>query len=676
MSKTSKYFLIICIMLIVSIACGTLPASLPNDTPTNTPIPPTNTPLPALPVKVGEENPNEPVFITGKIPFTSPFFLDTISEAYVMLEDETGFILRDKEYIFPLNSQVLGPVELIDDETLTYQLALPAVPQGAMNDLDHDGEDDLGVQVFAIAYWSNTWGGPFLEPRDGRGWSSAYASTITDPDRDYEITGGILIVWAPDDGQEFPVGFGEDNKLFTDDDPVAPIPAGYNIVDLNETPFKFYKEAQPTINLIEGAVEVNDYSQMSYAEAFDALFEKVSIEYPFTKDKGIDWQALYDKFAPQFKNARDDSDFFEALHAFANAIPDAHIGIGFNQIVSQYFFENYGGSFGMVLSELSDGRVIISRVLPDTSADKAGLVPGTEIIQWNGKPIRVAIDEIQPFFGPYSTPHHKRLEQVVFLTRVPPGSQIEIVYRLPNSQNTDTASLNADIEYDSLFEAIPTFAQDILTLPIEAQILEQYNLAYIKISSFSDDYNLTAQLWDRYVNEIIDAEIDGMILDIRVNGGGNSGLAKDIAGYFYTEKKEISRRLYYNHELGEWEIKKPNASIEPGPQYLDMPVVVIVSPYCVSACEGFAYALSLQDNVTIIGHYPTAGAYGEVGRGQYNLPGDFSMQFPTGRTETPDGKLLIEGTGVIPDITIPLTEADAIGQSDSLLEKAISLLTD
>ena len=57
-------------------------------------------------------------------------------------------------------------------------------------DVDQDDAEDTGVQVFAIAYWSNTWGDPFLETRDGTGWSNAYASTTTDAENDYEINGG------------------------------------------------------------------------------------------------------------------------------------------------------------------------------------------------------------------------------------------------------------------------------------------------------------------------------------------------------------------------------------------------------------------------------------------------------------------------------------------------------
>ena len=59
------------------------------------------------------------------------------------------------------------------------------------------------------------------------------------------------------------------------------------------------------------------------------------------------------------------------------AIPDAHVGASLN---SQIFFEDAGGSFGLVLAELSDGRVLVTKVLPDTPGWQAGIAPGAEII--------------------------------------------------------------------------------------------------------------------------------------------------------------------------------------------------------------------------------------------------------------------------------------------------------
>ena len=674
MSQRKVFIAILSMLILASLACQVTTQATP--TPTLAPPPPTTTPtpLPPRPVEPGEANPDEPVFVTGEIPFTSPFFLDSIAEAFVMLEDQAGFIQRNLDFEFPLTSQAIGPVELVDDDTVTFQLALPAIPQGTLIDLDNDGEEDTGVQVFAVAYWSNTWGGPFLERRDGTGWSNAYASTTTDSDRDSEIDGGTLLVWSPDDEQGFPTGFGDDGKLFTEDDPTAPIPAGYTLVSLDEQPFRTYKEARPNMGLHEGDTAVNDYSDQSYTEAFDALFEKVSVEYPFTPDKSINWDDLYDEYAPRVADASDDEDFFWALKDFTLAIPDAHIGIGFNDMIGDLFYEKYGGSFGLILTELSDGRFLVTNVLPGTPGADAGIQVGAEILDWDSQPVGEAIGEVVPFFGPYSTEHHQQLEQLVFLTRVSPGSEVTISFANPMDAAPQEITLESDVEYDSLFEWIPSFAENELALPVEGMVLDESGLGYIRITTFSDDYNLEAQLWGRYIDELIEYGVPGLIIDVRVNGGGSSGLARDFAGYFFDEEVTLSRRSYYNNLLGKFEYKDYPARIIPGPAYFDGPMAILISPYCVSACEGFAYALAQRDNVIVLGHFPSAGAYGEVGRGQYNLPADLSIQFPTGRSETPEGDLLIEGMGVVPDIVVPITEASALGQIDAVLEAAIEAL--
>ncbi len=126
--------------------------------------------------------------------------------------------------------------------------------------------------------------------------------------------------------------------------------------------------------------------------------------------------------------------------------------------------------------------------------------------------------------------------------------------------------------------------------------------------------------------------------------------------------------------LATFEPNEIPSKITPAPLYYDGDIAVLVSPACISACEGFAYALQQSPQTVVVGHAATAGAFGEVGRGQYELPGDLSLQFPTGRPETLDGDVLIEGVGVEPDIFVPVTEASALGQVDAVLEAAIDAL--
>jgi C-terminal processing protease CtpA/Prc len=636
---------------------------------------PSVTPIaaPATPAASPGAPSDEPHLITGSIRYTSPFFLEGNAEPFVLLEDEAGFVRRDKDFTFPLAGQTIGPVDLVEDGLLHYSLALPARPQGTLVDVDNNGRQDDGLMVFAIAYWSNTWGGPFLEPRDGRGWSNAYTSAHTDPYRQDEIDGGTLLIWAPDGAQSFPSGFGTDGLLFTADDPTAPVPAGYSLIDLNATPFRVYRQAEPDIELLEGVVAVTDLSSEDYAAAFEDLFAKVSREYPFTQDKAIDWDALHATFTPRFQRATSFEAYYRALKDFTLSIPDGHIGVSFNADV---FYADDGGSYGLVLVELSDGRVIAQNVIASTSdgqrtpAAAAGILPGAEILEWNGQPTGQALDKVEPFIGPHSTAHAKRLMQLVFLTRNPVGTAVTFRYQNPGAAPTET-SLTSITEYDSLFAAFPEYSYDKLALPVEAHVLSDSGLGYIRITTFSEDYNLMARLWEFHLKQLVDAEVPGLIIDVRNNGGGNGGLASDFAGYFFDHTIDLSKELYYNETTGGFEEQGVPARLEPGPFQFHGPVAVLVSPNCASACEGFVNALAQEGRSIVVGHAPTAGMYGEVGRGQYSLPGDLSLQFPTGRPETMDGKLLIEGVGVVPEVQVPVTYDSVMGSSDTVLQAAV-----
>jgi carboxyl-terminal processing protease len=317
--------------------------------------------------------------------------------------------------------------------------------------------------------------------------------------------------------------------------------------------------------------------------------------------------------------------------------------------------------------------VLATQVLAGFPAATEGIHVGAEILTWNGQPIADAITAVQPYFGPYSTEHHERIDKASFLTRMPPGDEVTFTYRNPDSAVTD-ATIQSVVEYESIFATISYFNFDSLELPIEGEVLDNSGIGYIRITTFSDDYNLLARTWERYIENLIDNEVPALILDLRSNGGGNGGLALDFAGHFFDEEIILSEHLYFNDVTGEFEARDTPSRIEPAPVLFEGPVAVLVGPDCASACEGFANAMSQGGRAIIVGHYPSAGMYGEVGRGQYLLPGDLDLQFPTGRPETPDGELVIEGVGVVPDILVPVTEESALGLRDAVLEAAIDAL--
>lgn len=622
---------------------------------------------------------DEPVLITGTIPYTWPFFEDMNTGPFVLLEDQAGFVHRDEDFIFPLESQVIGPVWTREEGVLEYTLTLPSVPQGTLVDVDNNGRADTGLMVFAVAYWSNTWGGPFLEERDGTGWSGAYSSTVVNFDRDNEIESGLLVIYALDDQQSFPTGFGADGLLFTEDDPVAPVPAGYSFVDLNQQPFNIFKQAHLELELVEGDLGLRDYSDMGFGEAFETFFARASLEYPFTQEKNVDWQALHTEFAPQFGRVSNSRQFFDVMQAFMMRIPDGHIGMTPN---GDAFWEREGGGFGWVLTQLSDGRVVVSQVL-DTVEDastgqrvsspaaETGVQVGAEIISWNGQPAAQALAATPLFFGPASTPDGELLDRLTMFARIELFQALDLEYRNPGGQSV-SVTLASVPELDSYFASygIP----DALQQPVEGEIFEELGIAYIRINDFLGDPDLMARTWEHFIAGMNEEGVESLVLDMRYNSGGSMGLAFGFAEFFYDEEVTLWSGEYYNGLLEEFKISERPVQLKPTTDYFDGDIIILISPTCVSACEGFTYSLSSTGRARVVGYSTSAGAFGGVGLGQYRFPGDYDFQIPTTKSIDSNGNTILEGIGIVPDILVPFTMDSLMSSEDELLQIAIAEL--
>jgi C-terminal processing protease CtpA/Prc len=622
------------------------------------------------------------VQLTGDIEITNELILAIyFYERFVMLEDLSGYVQRDYEYVQPLDAQILGPITINEDGTLTYILNLPAKPVSPAVDIDNDNQEDSGLQVWQVVMNANYMDDPFLGEDESGGWSASYASARIDSENKNEIFGGLLLIWSPDGAQEFPTGFGEDGLLFTQDDPVDTVLPGYTLVNLDEEPFSFTKDEILNIPLYEGELSVNDYTEMSWTEAFKALHEKVSREYPFTTLKNLDWEALYSKFAPLIEEAENQSDetaYFLALRDYAWSLPDGHVRLSLGEIGSQLFNKETEGGYGMAVTGLDDGSVVAIIVTPDGPADQAGISWGAEILAWDGLPINEALDQIVPWSMPFSTQEAKRVQQYRYLLRAIPDTQVDVTFKNPGADSSETITLTAVPETET-FSATSVYAgYDFNALPIEYQFLPE-GVGYIKINSLSDDINLIIRLWEWAIARMIAMDVPAIIIDLRQNSGG-SPLGTLFASYFVDERIDISRSYYFSEKTGQFETYGPPNYTEPDDDlFYDGQLGILVGPACASACEDVAYVLSQLEQTRVFGFYASSGMFGEVARGQYSLPGNYSFQAPTGMNQNMEGQIIIEGTGVVPDVRVPLNldtvKAQYVDNQDVVLEYTLEVIS-
>ena len=623
--------------------------------------------------------------ITGSLAYTNPFFTAGVSQPLIILEDQAGFVDRNERFLMSPESQVLAQITSnFYDSPFTYSLSLPIEPRAELRDVDHDGETETGVMVYAVAYWTNVYGDPYLEKRDlqGGGWSGAYASTVmsNDPILRLEITGGKYLIYSPDDQQSFPSDFGADSKLFTADDPIVNIPEGYMVVDLDARPFTFDRAEDVVIDLLEPEeAALDDFSAMSYADAFDAMVDLFKREYAFTEYRNLDWDALREEYSPRFVTADSQSDpvkYALALRDFLWEIPDGHVGMDLS-LINDLFLEETAGGFGLAMRQVDDGRVIINFLLEGSPAAEVGIQLGAEIIAVDDVPIEEALNNTFVWAHQVlGSPEGTRLQQLRYITRGPLEVDKEFTFKNPDGEE-QTIALTPILERESFASSSFNISVTGNELPVTHEILPSgYGL--IKVNSFFDDEYLTIALWERAIRELKGAGVAGIILDMRNNGGGSGFLADQMAAYFFNEEgiitgkggafNEVTGEFYFDPR-GVDELYLPAEEL----RYLG-PVAVMVGQACASACEFFSYNMTYEDRALIVGQYPSGGLGGGVN--DFLMPEAVSIRFTVGRELDVNGEVHIEGKGVAPTVKVPVTEETLFAEGDVILEYAENALTE
>jgi len=657
-TKTFSFVVLTVVLIITSAACS--------PTPVHTPTP------------LAAEVPGGAVEISGTFTYTNTIIVNTYYvENSVALADMHGFVVRDQNWVTPVNSQTLGYMH-IDEKNLngSYHLDLPAVPEGTYNNVSNDGKTDKGVQIFAVSWWPNLAGGPFSEGDDpSYGWPNYLASVVTDSANHDEVVSGKLVVWAPDDNQMFPTGFGPDGLLFTKDDPVGPIPAGWSVIDLNQKPFGISRSAQQDVTLYEPKdYAVKDFSNLSYSAAFDQMFQIVKVQYAFNgvPNKAPNWDQLYAQVDPEVKAAEQKNDptaYYSALKDFTLGFKDGHTGLS-GAAGDQLFQQTGVSGYGIAIQQTDSGSFIVTYVTSGSQAALAGIQVGAQVTQFNGDPIADAVSKVKPFGGPFSTDIALHYQQARYLMRAPLGTVARITYQNPGSA-AQTVPLIAFQDPDSFNSTSQFRGFDQNALPVESQILSD-GVGYIKINSNEDDLNLIMRLFKRALQIFQDNQVPGIIIDMRQDLGG---APLGLAGYLTNTTIIEGQTQYFDPTTGKFESEGIPDKVTPFvEQYTFNKMALLVGQACYSACEIDAYGFSKVPGMAVVGQTPTSGTEADVARGQFNMPTGISMQFPTGRIVLPDGSLFLESTGVAPTVKVPVTVQSLTSGQDVVLQQAENIV--
>ena len=185
------------------------------------------------------------------------------------------------------------------------------------------------------------------------------------------------------------------------------------------------------------------------------------------------------------------------------------------------------------------------------------------------------------------------------------------------------------------------------------------NIGYIQVSSF---YEVTATQFIAAVGDLNTQGMEGLIVDLRDNGGGLLDIAVEMLDFMLPEGK-----IVYTKDKDDNIIDSYNSTDE---QKFTKPLAVLVNGYSASASEIFAGAIKDYGIGTLVG----TNTYGKgIVQRMFPLEDGSAVKVTIAKYFTPNGND-IHKIGIKPDVEIELDSQaykDSDGEKDNQLDAAI-----
>lgn len=286
----------------------------------------------------------------------------------------------------------------------------------------------------------------------------------------------------------------------------------------------------------------------------------------------------------------------------------------------------YGG-IGVVVSPGEDNLITVVSPIEGTPGERAGLKAGDKIIKVEG----------QEFMA-------DSMDKAVKVMKGEPDTKVALTIL-----RKDKEGKNEYIDMDIVRE-------EIRLVTVQSEIVED-DIGYLKITSFDQ---LTYEEFKENLDDLIDQDVSGLVLDLRNNPGGLLDICVDISDELlgegvivYTETRD-GERTYEKSKKG----------------HTDIPLVVLVNEGSASASEILAGAIQDRDRGILVG--TTTFGKGIVQRIKQLSDGS-GLKLTVSEYFTPNGTN-IHGIGIEPDIVLELPEdIEEIGPGN--LEEDIQLKT-
>ncbi|HMD97842.1 MAG TPA: S41 family peptidase [Terriglobia bacterium] len=390
-------------------------------------------------------------------------------------------------------------------------------------------------------------------------------------------------------------------------------------------------------------------SQKNRLDLFARVWQIVNQDYYDPSFNGVDWKAVRERYQPRVEASTSDGEFYLILREMVGELHDAHTRF-FSPGERERHRKREAVSAGAHVYEV-EGKIVVAGVDPGSEAARDGVAAGMVVSTIDGKPAADRMAEVRAEVGSSSSERATALLAYGRLLMGEPDSILRL-----GLVREDGSSLEV---------ALPRrLVSD--TPKVEARLLPSGH-GYIRFNRFIPPV----------ASEIRQAlegfrSTRGLIIDLRGNGGGDLAETARVAGYFFARKTPIARIITRTGKppaffMGLAHVPNEFSAGRLGGEIYREPVALLVNEGTSSAAELFSAALLENSRATVVGRRTCGCVLGILH--QRKLKGGGELDVSEVGFTTAQGRRL-EGVGVIPDQSVPLTLADLRARRDAALEAA------
>lgn len=279
----------------------------------------------------------------------------------------------------------------------------------------------------------------------------------------------------------------------------------------------------------------------------------------------------------------------------------------------------------------TNGKLLtITKPIPGSPAEKAGLQSGDQVIALDGQDVTGLLPEAVR-------------EKVLG----PEGTTVTLTIQRPAQ--------------DAPFDVKITRA--VIVVPSVTSKMLDGNIAYIQISTFGDS---TAEDLHKQLADLMPQKPKALILDLRNNGGGYLETGIQVASEFISSGVIVSEKASDGSLTSHSAIKGGLATNK------SLPMIVLVNGFSASASEIVAGALQDTGRAKLLGE--TTYGKGTVQNWVPLSDNQGAVRVTIARWLTPNGNT-IDKKGLTPDIVIKMTTDDINANLDPQLDAAVKQLS-